>query len=70
MFSKKIIDGTQKIWNGTPNDTQSGDVAIFWTWKIMKIDLLIKCVKELGYNLGTILGTFWVPLDILGTTGV
>ena len=23
----------------------------------MKIDLLIKCVKELGYHLGTILGT-------------
>ena len=36
----------------------------------MKIDLLIKCVKELGYHLGTILGTIWVPLDILGTTGV
>ena len=36
----------------------------------MKIDLLIKCVKELGYHLGTILGTIWVPLNILGTTGV
>ena len=70
MFSKKIIDGTQKLGDVTQNGTQSGDAAIFWTWKIMKIDLLIKCVKELGYHLGTILGTIWVPLDILGTTGV
>ena len=50
MFSKKIIDGTQ-------NGTHSGDVAIFWTWNIVKIDLLIKCVKELVYHLGTILGS-------------
>ena len=36
----------------------------------MKIDLLIKCAKELGYHLGTILGTIWEPLDIFGATGV
>ena len=69
MFQKnyqwypKIVDGAQ-------NHGQSGFGAIFWIPKMMKIDHSIKCVRKFGYHLGTILGTIWVPFDILGTIGV
>ena len=36
---------------------------------MMKIDHTIKCVRKFGYHLGTILGTIWVPFDIMGTIG-
>ena len=47
-----------------------GDYGDIHTWIMMKIDHTIKCVRKFGYHLGTILGTIWVPFDILGTIEV
>ena len=70
MFSDNIINGTQEFTMVPKIMVKVASGPFFWTLKMMKIDHTIKCVKKFGYHLGTILGTIWVPFDILGTIGV